>query len=190
MVNISNYIQLIYLFYLDILIIKQGLFYGEALGGNSFNDAVTNSLTLNDKLIGVNASWAYDTLASIIFVYSNGGVSQHGIGDAIRYPIGWSMFNLTSGESFNGVTIYIDLRDIINPYLPNGTIIIVGLQFSTNKGRQSPLFGSSNGTEYTEVFSEYTLAYVQGRSYAFIDALQFIWTRQYEESITSMIANV
>jgi len=151
---------------------------------------VTNSLTLNDKLIGVNASWAYDTLASIMFIYSNGGASRHGTGDAIRYPIGWSMFNLTAGESFIGVTMYINLRNIINPYRANGTIIIVGLQFSTSKGRQSQLFGSSNGTEYTEVFTDYALAYVQGRSYAFIDALQFIWTREYEESKTSMIANV
>jgi hypothetical protein len=148
-------------------------------------------LTLNDQVIGINATWAFDnTLSTITFLYSNGQSSQHGTGDTIRYPMYSNAFNLLTLESFNSVTLYVGLRDIINPYKPNGTIIVVGIQFFTNKGRQTQLLGSSNGTEYSETFSDYILAYAQGRSYAFIDGLQFVWKKGFQESPTSMIANV
>ncbi|CAF3422431.1 unnamed protein product [Rotaria sp. Silwood1] len=73
--------------------------------------------------------------------------SQHGTGDAVRVSLYSSQFNLMTEENFIGVTIYRYLRDIMNLYRPNGTVIIVGLRFLTNKGRQSELFGSSNGTK-------------------------------------------
>ncbi len=183
------YLVINHLLYLDVLIIQPGAFYGEPLGGDAFDDAAANSLTLTDKLISVQAQWAYDTLSAITFIYSNGAKTTHGTGDAGRPSIYSDEFTLVTGESFNGVTLYIDLRTIINPYLPNGTIIIVGLEFFTDKGRKSDLFGSSNGTQYNELMTGYILAYVRGRSYAFIDALQFIWDKGFTQSITSPIAN-
>jgi hypothetical protein len=169
----------------DVLVIREGTFFGDA-----FDDAAANSLTLDDQLVSVNASWCSDTLISITFIYSNGATSQHGTGDGVRIPLYSSIFTLRSTESFNGVTVYEGVCDIVNPYKPSGTDIIVGICFFTNQGRQSNIFGSSNGTSYSDLFSDYTLAYARGRSYSFIDALQFIWTKDYEQSISAMIANV
>jgi len=175
----------------DVLVIREGTFFGDALDGNAFDDAAAaNSLTLDDQLVSVNASWCSDTLISITFIYSNGATSQHGTGDGVRIPSYSSIFTLRSTESFNGVTVYEGVRDIVNPYKPSGTDNIVGICFFTNQSRQSNIFSSSNGTSYSDLFSDYTLAYARGRSYSFIDALQFIWTKDYEQSISAMIANV
>ncbi|CAF2626341.1 unnamed protein product [Rotaria sp. Silwood2] len=86
---------------------KEGMLCGERLAGDEFDDAVTNLLTLNDKLIGITATWSFDTLNSIIFIYSNGKKSQHGIGDAVRISLYSSEFNLMTEESFTGVTNYL-----------------------------------------------------------------------------------
>jgi len=154
-----------------------------------FDDALSCSLTLNDQLVGINITWSYDTIASLSFIYSNEAISKHGYGDILRPPLNSSIFSLLSVESINGVTIYQGIRDIINTYKPNGTNIIVGIQFFTNRGRQSEIFGSTNGTMYTETYPDYKLTYVRGRSYAFIDALQFVWTKTYAQSIDSMIGS-
>jgi hypothetical protein len=138
----------------------------------------------------INASWSWDTLNSIMFIYSSGASSQHGTGDAVRISIYSAEINLDTGEGFNGVSIYRSTRDIINPYEPNGTDLIVGLSFSTNKGRQIQLLGSSNGTQTNESFPDYTLAYIRGRSYAFIDAIQFIWSRGFSQSSPLLFENI
>ena len=173
------------------MVIRVGTFFGDPVGGDIFDDSSTYSLTLSDRLISVNVSWAYDnTLCSIAFTYTNGLTSQHGLGDTYRPAIHSGVFTLFNTESFNGVTVYRGVRDIINYYSPNGTNLIVGITFFTNKGRQSNVFGSSDGVAYSDLNSDYTLAYARGRSYAFVDALQFVWTKNYEQSISAMIVNV
>ena len=183
------YLVINHLFYLDVLIIQPGTFCGDPTGGAAFDDAVSNSLTLTDKVVSVQVEWAYDTLSVITFIYSNGGKTTHGIGDAGRPSLYSDQFTLVTGESFNAVTVYSGIRPIINPYAPNGTFIIVGLQLFTDKGRQTDLFGSSNGTQYNEVMTGYVLAYIRGRSYAFIDGIQFMWDKGFTQSLTSPIAN-
>lgn len=172
------------------MIIKEGHFYGDPNGGDIFNDALACSLTLNDQLVAINVTWAYDTISTMSFIYSNEATTKHGYGDLNRPSINSSIFNLLSKESINGIIIYHGIRDIINIYKPSGTDIIVGIQFFTNRGRQSDVYGSTNGTMYTEIYPDYKLTYVRGRSYAFIDALQFIWTKAYTQTRDSMIANV
>ncbi|CAF4599461.1 unnamed protein product, partial [Rotaria sp. Silwood1] len=56
----------------DVLIIREGMLYGESLGGDQFDDTIANSLTLNEKLMSLIATWSFDTLNSITFIYSNG----------------------------------------------------------------------------------------------------------------------
>ncbi|CAF1559745.1 unnamed protein product, partial [Adineta ricciae] len=75
------------IYYKEVLIIQQGPLYGEILGGDGFDDATNNSLTLNEKLVSVKASWWYDTLTTVTFIYSNNASSQHGTGDPIRVPL-------------------------------------------------------------------------------------------------------
>jgi hypothetical protein len=172
------------------LVIRVGTFFGDTLGGVPFDDSATCSLTLVDRLVSVNVSWAYDTLCSISFTYSNGATTQHGFGDKYRPPINSGLFTLLNTESFNGVTVYRGVRDIINTYSPNGTDLIVGITFFTNKARQSSVFGSSDGVAYSDSYSDYTLAYARGRAYAFLDGVQFIWTKNFEQSSSAMIVNV
>ncbi|CAF5017945.1 unnamed protein product, partial [Rotaria sp. Silwood1] len=40
----------------DVLIIREGMLYGESLSGDQFDDAIANSLTLNDKLMSLIAT--------------------------------------------------------------------------------------------------------------------------------------
>ena len=157
------------------------------LGGEPFDDAPDKSLTLNDRLVSINASWSYDTLVSLVFTYSNGATSQHGTGDLKRRPSSSALFQLKNGENFNNIVIYRDIRDIENPFAPNGTMLIVGIQFFTDQARQSDMFGSLNGTSISESFPNYELAYIQGRSLGFIDALQFTWIRRKEQDASMMI---
>lgn len=161
------------------------------MAGESFNDATTYSLTLNDFVIGVNVTTAYDkTITTLSFIYSNKAVSKHGYGDFGRPPTYSSVFNLLTGESINGVVVYQGVRDIINQFKPNGTNVIVGLQFLTNHGRQSNVLGSMNGIRYEDICPDYKLAYVRGRSVTFIDGVQFIWTKAYPQNQNSMIGNI
>ncbi|UJR33262.1 hypothetical protein I4U23_020717 [Adineta vaga] len=171
-------------------ILREGLFYGEPLGGDPFDDAATKSLTINDKLIGVKASWSFDSLTAITFTYSNGATATHGTGDGTRSSVFTSEMSLNSKESFTGVTIYKGVRDILNPYQPNGTTIIVGLQFYKTSNKIGELLGSANGTRYDEILSNYKLAFAKGRSHGYIDALQFVWSKFRHHSKTGPISKI
>ena len=174
----------------EVLIIQQGPLYGDILAGDGFDDAANNSLTLSENLISVKSSWWYDTLTTVTFIYSNNASSQHGTGDPIRVPLFSGEIKLSAKERFIGVTLYKGLRDIVNPFKPNGTLIIVGIQFMTSTNRMSDVFGSENGTKYSEAFPNYQLAYVKGRSYGFIDGLQFIWSKPQSYSRTTPISKM
>lgn len=165
-----------YLFFgfIDILLIKTGASYGNEAGGDVFNDAQDCTLSFQDKIVSINAGWTSDVLDYITFLYSNGKSQQHGR-ETYRYSPYTSQFDLDSGETINSVTVYEGTRLIDNPYAPNGTYLVIGLRFYTNNGRFSQLFGSSNGTEINETFPTFSIAYARGKSYGYLDAIQFIW---------------
>lgn len=149
--------------------------YGNAIGGNDFNDAQDANLTFNDRIVSVSAGWTSTVLDSVTFVYSNGASMQHGA-QPYRLSPYTSNLVLYPKEGINGATIYTGTRIINNPYAPNGSsLLVVGVRFYTNQGRQSDLFGSSNGTEINENFLNFTLGYVRGKAQGYVDALQFIW---------------
>ncbi|UJR33257.1 hypothetical protein I4U23_020712 [Adineta vaga] len=174
----------------SVLIVREGLFFGEPLGGEPFDDALNNLLTINDKLLGVKATWSFDSLTTITFIYSNGATAIHGTGDATRPSILTNTIMLNPEENIIGVTIYKDMRKILNPYQPNGTTIVVGLQFYTNENRQSALFGSASSTRSDEVYPDYKLAFARGRSHGFIDALQFIWYKSRPCNVTTRVSDI
>ncbi|CAF0797992.1 unnamed protein product [Rotaria sordida] len=165
----------------DILLIQSGDFYGNRGGGYEFNDARDYQLTLYDKIVTISAGWTSDTLDYVTFLYSNKRSMQRGR-QTYRYSPYTSEFVLNPDESINRVTIYTNTRLIDNPFAPNGTFLVVGLRFYTDKERSSELFGSSNGTQMDESFSNFTLAYIRGNALGYIDALQFIWYRKISPS--------
>ncbi|CAF4626410.1 unnamed protein product [Rotaria sp. Silwood1] len=171
---------------IDLLLIKVGFLHGNGFGGDSFNDAEDCSLTFNDRLIGITASWSTDKLECITFTYSNGKSKQHG---RTIYPsVGHTYeFELNSNEYIDGVTVYTGIRWIVNRFKPNGTFLVVGLRFHTNQGRQSELFGSSNGTENDEYLPNHTLGYVRGQAFAYINALQFIWYKETSRTASAIL---
>ena len=81
---------------------------------------------------------------------------------------------LSAGENINEVTFYQDYRRIINPWQPNGTYIVVGIQFKTDRDQQI-LFGSNNGTKKFEAPAGYFLGYAQGKAGGYIDSLRLMW---------------
>ncbi|CAF2406824.1 unnamed protein product [Rotaria sp. Silwood2] len=165
----------------NILLVKLGNFSGNIAGGYEFTDAQDCQLTFNEKVVNITAAWTSDTLDYVSFLYSNKKSMQHGR-QTYRYSPYMSEFVLNPEESVNGVTIYTGTRLIDNPFAPNGTYLVVGLRFYTNKGRSSELFGSSNGTQIDEFFPDFTIAYIRGRALGYVDGLQFIWYRQTSSS--------
>lgn len=85
------------------------------------------------------------------------------------------------------MTVYTGLRLIVDIFQPNGTFLVIGLRFHTNQGRQSDLFGSSNGTEVYEYLPDYKLGYVRGQALGYIDALQFIWYKTTSRTINALL---
>ncbi|CAF2634115.1 unnamed protein product [Rotaria sp. Silwood2] len=170
----------------DVMLIKVGFLHGNGFGGDSFNDAEDCSLTFNDRLIGITAGWSTDKIGYITFTYSNGKSKQHG---RTLYPYvpHTDEFELNSNEFIDGVTVYTGIRGIFNPFQPNGSFLVVGLRFHTNQGRQSELFGSSNGTEIDEYLPNYTLSYARGQAFAYIDALQFIWYKEISRTSSAIL---
>jgi hypothetical protein len=133
-------------------------------------------LDLSDSLlIGINSSWASDMLHDITLIYSAGQSAKHG-GDNVYQPsTSFGRLDLNTGETITGVTVYTGIRIIPNFTNPNGTLIVVGLQFNTSTSRQTSIFGSSNGTVFHEAFANYSIYYVEGRSGGNIDQIQFVW---------------
>ena len=131
--------------------------------------------------MNIKAGWTPDTLNYVMFIYSNRRFIKYG-GQIYHYSSNTSEFILDSEENINGVTIYTGTRLINKFYEPNGTYLVVGLRLYTDNGRTSELFGSSNGIKMNEAFSNFRIAYVQGRAFGYVDALQFIWYRQISQS--------
>lgn len=110
-----------------------------------------------------------------MFRYSNGkqGVEYGGInagpsrGELV--PL-----ELTADEHIDEVTVYQDYRKIVNPWQPDGTYIVVGIEFKTDRDRRI-LFGSNNGTRKSEAPAGYFLGYAQGKAGGYIDSLRFMW---------------
>jgi hypothetical protein len=173
MFSMTHRIILFY-FILAVLLIKPGTFYGNAGGGDEFNDASDCSLSFDDKIVSITAGWNISALDYITFTYTNGKCKQRGE-QILRYSPYVSQFNLAPDETITGATIYTGQRLIENPYAPNGSFLIVGLRFYTSKGSTSDLFGSSNGTQTDEILLDFNIAYARGRSLSYVDALQFIW---------------
>ncbi|UJR33256.1 hypothetical protein I4U23_020711 [Adineta vaga] len=172
----------------DILIIKAGSMYGNIDGGNEFNDAKDCSLNFNDKIMSISAGWTSDVLDFVTFSYTNDKSKQHG-SEVYRSSPYTSTFVLESDEHIDSVSIYTSTRTIANPFSPNGTYLIVGLRFFTDRGRFSELFGSSNAIVVNETFSTYTLAYIRGRGAGYIDAIQFVWYRLTSPSTTATLSS-
>jgi hypothetical protein len=129
----------------------------------------------DDVLISINASWGTDMLHDLTFIYSSGKSAKHG-GDNVYQPsTSFDRLDLNTGEGINAVTVYTGVRIIPNFTNPNGTLIVVGVQFETTANRRTSIFASSNGTVYNEMFANYTLFYVEGRSGGNIDQIQFVW---------------
>ena len=161
--------------------------YGNALGGSDFNDAQDANLTFNDQIVSVSAGWTLTVLDSVTFVYSNGASMQHGA-EPYRSSPYTSELVLNPNEGISGAMIYTGMRSINNPYTPNGSsFLIVGVRFYTDQGRQSDLFGSSNGTEINENFLNFTLGYVRGQAQGYVDAIQFIWYRCVSKSSSAVL---
>ncbi len=137
--------------------------------------------------MNINAGWTSDTLDYVTFFYSNGQSNQHGQQNGGYSPY-TSVFDLNPKERINGVTVYTGIRAIDNPYEPNGSYLVVGLRFYTDQGRTSDLFGSSNGTQTDEIVPNSTIAYVQGRAFGYLDALQFIWYRKISIMSTAVLS--
>ena len=176
---------------IGVFFIKEGIWQGTMDGGNPFNDAISKSLTLNDRITCIYAVWSSETLALLQFTYSNNATTQHGSWDNTQQTDHTGTFCLQNGESFKGVTFYRGLRKINNPFSPNGTAILVGVQFSTNLNRQSELFGSSSSADsMTETNPDYDLAYARGRSYGFVDALQFVWIKRKTSDPSMLLSNI
>jgi len=136
--------------------------------------------------VKVHAGWTLDTLEYVTFYYSNGKFQQHGLQNGGNSPFIYE-FDLDPDESINNITIYIGTRSIVNPYEPNGSLLVVGLRFYTDKGQTTDLLGSSNGTKSDEFVSGFTLAYIRGRALAYIDAMQFIWYNQFSRTNTAVL---
>jgi hypothetical protein len=158
-------------------LIKTGPFHGIGSGGRAFNDAEDGSLTFNDRVVSIHASWSSQTIDYVTFFYLNGQSKQHGCLVARTTDYTYE-FHLNSDERIDGATVYTGVRKIDNFYSPNGTFLIVGLRFRTNQGRLSALFGSSDGTESSEYMVNYTLAYARGQAEGYIDRVQFVWVRE------------
>ena len=60
-----------------------------------------------------------------------------------------------------------------------GNSRIVGIEFRTNNGRKSEVFGSNDGHFLTESFEFYTFAYAKGiqSNEIGIESLQFVWIK-------------
>ncbi|CAF3117960.1 unnamed protein product, partial [Rotaria sp. Silwood2] len=52
------------------------------------------------------------------------------------------------------------------------------LQFITNKGRISPYCGGNSGIRFTESHPGYIMSFISGRSYHYLDQIQFHWIRE------------
>lgn len=166
--------------------IKMGTIYGNIDGGEVFNDAKDGPLTYNDRITSVSAGWTADVLDFVTFTYSSGKSEQHGAAGNRESPFN-SEFDLDHGENINGVSVYTGIRMINNPFSPNGSALVVGLRFYTDKGRSSVLLGSSNGTAANESLPSYTLAYVRGSALGYLDSVQFIWYTSVSPSATAAL---
>lgn len=134
----------------------------------------------------IHAGWTLDTLEYITFYYSNGKFQQHGQQTGGDSPFMYG-FDLDPEENINNITIYTGTRLIVNPYAPNGSFLVVGLRFYTDKGQSTVLLGSTNGTKSDEFVSGFTLAYIRGRALGYVDAMQFIWYNQLSRTNTAVL---
>lgn len=56
---------------------------------------------------------------------------------------------------------------------------VTRLQFTTNKGRISPIYGgTAQHSSFSEEYPGYVLSYISGKCGALVDQIQFHWIRQ------------
>lgn len=168
------------------MMVKVGSIHGDGEGGESFNDAQSCYLSFYDTLSEIIGGGSGAGLDYITFIYSNGQSMQHGQSTYSSTTRTYD-FELNSNEYIDGVTVYTGIRLIVNIFQPNGTLLVMGLRFHTNQGRQSDLFGSSNGTEEYEYLPNFQLGYVRGQALGYIDALQFVWYKQTSRTSTALL---
>lgn len=170
-------------FFLDILVTWIGQYHGESIGGQGFNDAKEFSLTFNDRITEITGGGTKSEINYISFIYSNGRSALRGTKPG-RYD-GYKV-ELESNEYIDRITVYTGTRKIHNPHKLNGTSLVVGLLFQTNRGNRE-LFGSDDGEEKKESFKGYHLGYVRGRAEGYIDAIQFIWYKKTSRTDTALL---
>ena len=152
-------------------VLKEGLRYGhQNLHQNqSFNDARDHQLSYRDRCIGVELHWTRFSLISIQFLYTN----HHSLKkSSARSGSGYSSsFMLDSEEKIEKINLYEKSSE--------GNSRIVGIEFRTNNGRKSEVFGSNDGHFLTESFEFYTFAYAKGiqSNEIGIESLQFVWIK-------------
>ena len=150
-------------------VLKEGLSYGNINHheNDSFNDGKDHKLSYADRCIGIEIQSTNSTLLSIRFLYSNdrpSNVSSNGYGKL-------SSFMLDEDEKIEKINLYQNITE--------GDHRIVGIQFQTNKGRKSGIFGSDDGHFLSESFEFFTFAYAKGiQLYEYgIQILRFVWIK-------------
>lgn len=171
-------------FFPELMVTFIGQYHGEPKGGQPFDDAKDCLLTFNHRIASITGGGTMSEMNYVSFVYSNGRLIKRG--DKPKHYEEYEL-KLELNEYIDCITIYTGTRKIPNPYKPDGTFLVVGLRFYTNRGKTSRLFGSADGHEKNESFKGYHLGYVRGRAQGYIDALQFIWYKETSRTDTALL---
>lgn len=81
---------------------------------------------------------------------------------------------MAPNERIIQIKTYIDGREIDNQFIKGLTQLVVGISFKTNYNNEIT-YGLASGTENTESFKDYFLAFPRGKAVGYIDLLSFTW---------------
>ncbi|UJR09453.1 hypothetical protein I4U23_013692 [Adineta vaga] len=156
-----------------------GVDRGNPNGGIPFNDKTDLQLPYLTPCIGVELIWYPEYLFSLRFIYTaddeSGSSASHGNATGFSSLLK-EKFMLRDGERITNVTTYVGTHEwtVDDKVIP----FVLGIQFDTNKGRLSQLYGSNEGEKISESYDGFTFGYALGRSATLVDLLQIIWRNQ------------
>ena len=171
--------------HIDSLLFLAAIIVGTAhggAGGAPFDDQIDLKLEIMTPCVGVELFWYPDYLFAARFIYPGGDPTAskvyHGGPVERDPPLNHETFMMQDGERINKVTWYAGkhLWSVGSELV----LYVRGIQFYTNAGRKSKLYGSSDGDAYTESYDGFILGHAAGKSGTLIDQLQLTWINQGE----------
>lgn len=138
-----------------------GFIHGKLGNGRLFNDSRDLGLSALTPCVGVELTWFPSHLESIRFIYTADDAYDRSVYHGGDTGAAREKFILENGEKIIKMKTYTGREQALND---EKSVFIVGIQFTTTKGRVSRLFGSSKGRDQSELFDTFALGYAVGTS--------------------------